>query len=80
MQQKRIDDKEYISQLGLDEPTLSYFEFINIASAVADSILEDGLKKVVLLPFIKWETILKSDFDLLPQRESLDQDGFVIYE
>ncbi len=80
---ERIANGNLITMLELQEDNLSYQEFIKIAVALAQTIIDEGLKPLVLVPTFHWECMTKEEFDELEieftEENNLDENGFVIY-
>lgn len=80
---ERIANGNLITVLELQEDNLSYQEFIEIAVTLAQTIIVEGLKPLVLVPTFHWECMTKEEFDELEiefvEETDLDENGFVVY-
>ena len=83
---ERITKGQLTTILELSDGKISYSEFIEIAVTLAQTILVEGLKELVLVPSFYWECLTKDEFDELgiefveDNNTDTDEEGFVLYE
>lgn len=84
---ERIAKGQLTTILELSDGKISYSEFIEIAVNLAQTILVEGLKELVLVPSFYWECLTKDEFDELgiefvedDNTDNTDEEGFILYE
>jgi len=88
---ERLSKNELVTQIQLDTNyKLSYYEFIQIAQQVANAVIMNGIKPIVIYPYIAWgwlseETSLAlQEIGVISEEKNknlnIDDDGFLIYD
>lgn len=81
---ERIVKGQLTTILELSDGKISYSEFIEIAATIAQTILIEGLKELVLVPSFHWECLTKDEFNELGigfvEDSNIDEEGFVLYK